>query len=150
MSTQSDHVSVAGGRGHHGARAFPATLGALKASGWRSRTVKDELRDNLVKALRAGDELFPGMIGYDSTVIPEIINGVLAGHDMLFLGEKGQGKSRLMRLLARFLDEYTPYLAAPDGEIGLGGCPVHEDPLDPITRIGKMWVAELGDAAPIA
>lgn len=126
----------------------PATLGALRASGWRSRTVKDELRENLSRAVARGDDLFPGMVGYEATVIPEIVNGILAGHDMLFLGEKGQGKSRLMRMLVRFLDEQTPYLAIP-GDY-LGGCPVHEDPCAPITRAGKAFVEQFGDAAPIA
>lgn len=140
MSTRTHHAAFPTG--------LPATVGALKASGWASRTVKAELRANITSALRAGDELFPGIVGYDSTVIPEIITGILSGHDMLFLGEKGQGKSRLMRLLARFLDEWTPYLAIP-GDY-LGGSPVHEDPLKPITRAGKAFLAEHADSAPIA
>ena len=110
-----------------------STLAELRASGWRSRSVKDELRANLTRALASpagGGELFPGIVGYDDTVLPEIANAVLAGHDMLFLGEKGQGKSRLMRLLPRFLDEWIPYLDIP-------GCPVHEDPERPITRAGR-------------
>jgi magnesium chelatase subunit I len=140
MSTRTHHAAFPAG--------LPATVGALKASGWASRTVKAELRANITAALRSGDELFPGIVGYDSTVIPEIITGILSGHDMLFLGEKGQGKSRLMRLLARFLDEWTPYLAIP-GDY-LGGSPVHEDPLKPITRAGKAFLAEHADNAPIA
>jgi magnesium chelatase subunit I len=115
-----------------------ATLAALRASGWRSRSVKDELRANFTRALAHGDasreELFPGIVGYDDTVLPEIANAILAGHDMLFLGEKGQGKSRLMRLLPRFLDEWIPYLDIP-------GAPVHEDPERPITRAGREYVA---------
>lgn len=110
-------------------------LAALRASGWKSRPVKDEMRDNLVAMLRRDDELFPGIVGYDDTVIPEIVNAILAGHDMLFLGEKGQAKSRLMRLLTRFLDEEIPYLDIP-------GCPVHEDPFKPITRAGRAVVSE--------
>lgn len=120
----------------------PTTLGELRRAGWRSRTVKAELRENLVAALRRRDTLFPGIVGYDDTVIPEIINGVLAGHDMLFLGEKGQGKSRLMRLLARFLDPLLPYLDGP-------GAPLHEDPFNPITRAGRDYAAKLGDDARI-
>lgn len=85
-------------------------------------------------ALSRGEDLFPGIIGYDDTVIPEIAIAIIAGHDMLFLGEKGQAKSRLMRLIARFLDEEVPYLDIP-------GCPVHEDPYRPITRMGKEFVA---------
>ncbi|MFG0285676.1 MAG: magnesium chelatase, partial [Phycisphaerales bacterium JB039] len=122
----------------------PCTLADLRASGWRSRTVKQELRDNLVAALERGEPLFPGVVGYDDTVIPEIINGVLAGHDLLFLGEKGQAKSRMMRMLARFLDDWTPHLDIP-------GSPVHEDPYHPITRAGRAMVAELPEAeVPIA
>ncbi len=119
------------------------TLGELKASGWTPRPLKDELQQNMVKALAAGETLFPGIVGYDDTVIPEIVNAVLAGHDMLFLGEKGQAKSRLMRMLPRFLDAWTPYLEIP-------GSPVHEDPLRPITRAGRALVRERGDDAPIA
>jgi magnesium chelatase subunit I len=94
--------------------------------------------------LKQGDQLFPGILGYDNTVIPEINLALIAGHDMLFLGEKGQAKSRLMRCLVRFLDEEIPYLAEP-------GCPVHEDPYRPITKIGKQLVAELPEEkVPIA
>ena len=112
----------------------PANLKELRDSGWRSKTVKEELRDNFTHALAAGETLFPGVIGYDDTVIPEISNAIIAGHDMLFLGEKGQAKSRLMRLLTRFLDEYVPCLDIP-------GCPVHEDPLAPITCAGRELLA---------
>ena len=100
---------------------LPRTLAALRASGWKSRPVKDEVRENFLRMLQAGDELFPGIVGYDHTVIPEINIALLAGHDMLFLGEKGQAKSRLMRLLVRFLDEHLPYLDDP-------AIPLHDDP----------------------
>jgi len=122
----------------------PTTLEQLRHSGWRSRSVKEELRDNFIQALRSGEPLFPGIIGYDETVIPEISIAILAGHDMLFLGEKGQAKSRLMRSLVRFLDEAIPYLDIP-------GCPVHEDPYAPITRAGKELLAtQPEDKVPIA
>jgi magnesium chelatase subunit I len=122
----------------------PATLRELKESGWRSRSVKEEIRENLTRAMAAGEELFPGIVGYEDTVIPEIVNAALAGHDMLFLGEKGQGKSRLMRMLALFLDEAVPYLDIPES-------PVHEDPLRPITRAGKLLVESEDEAdIPIA
>ena len=122
----------------------PRTLKELRESGWKSKSVKQELRDNFVRALAEGDDLFPGIVGYDDTVIPEISLAVLAGHDMLFLGEKGQAKSRLMRLLARFLDEEIPYLDIPD-------VPVHEDPYRPITVKGKQFLAETpDDKVPIA
>src|SRR5436190_9188394 len=114
----------------------PATLAELRASGWKSRTVKQEIRANFLRQLHAGEELFPGIVGYDSTVIPEINLALIAGHDLLFLGEKGQAKSRLMRSLVRFLDEEVPYLDVP-------GCPVHEDPYRPITGVGKRAVAEV-------
>lgn len=112
------------------------TLKDLRNSGWQSRTVKHEIRDNFLAMLHRGEELFPGIIGYENTVIPEINLAIIAGHDMLFLGEKGQAKSRLMRSLVRFLDEEIPYLDLP-------GCPVHEDPYQPITRAGKELITGL-------
>jgi magnesium chelatase subunit I len=113
----------------------PSTLRELSESGWTSKTVKREMQDNFMRMLAAGEELFPGIVGYDDTVIPEINLALLAGHDMLFLGEKGQAKSRIMRLLVRFLDEWVPYLDHP-------GLPVHEDPFHPVTTPGKQLVAE--------
>lgn len=113
----------------------PATLADLRESGWKSKTVKQELRDNFMQMLAAGEELFPGIVGYEDTVIPEINIAVLSGHDMLYLGEKGQAKSRLMRSLVRFLDPEIPYL-------DVAGLPVHEDPYQPITSFGKQFVAE--------
>jgi magnesium chelatase subunit I len=122
----------------------PKTLKDLRDSGWTSKTVKQEIRDNFLRMLSSGEPLFPGIIGYDSTVIPEINLAILAGHDMLFLGEKGQAKSRLMRALVRFLDEEVPCLDLP-------GCPVHEDPYRPITRAAKQMVAEMtADRIPIS
>jgi magnesium chelatase subunit I len=114
----------------------PTTLEELRASGWVSRTVKQEVRDNFTRMLREGRDLFPGIVGYDSTVIPEINLAILAGHDILFLGEKGQAKSRLMRSLVRFLDDAIPFIDHPS-------CPVHEDPYRPITAAGKRVLAEL-------
>jgi magnesium chelatase subunit I len=109
---------------------LPQTLADLEASGWQSRSVKDEVRENFIRLLQTGHELFPGIVGYDDTVIPEITISLLAGHDLLFLGEKGQAKSRLMRLLVGFLDEQIPYLDDP-------AIPLHDDPLAPITAAGK-------------
>ncbi len=121
----------------------PRTLAELRASGWVSRTVKEEIRTNFLRMLRAGEDLFPGIIGYESTVIPEINLAIIAGHDMLFLGEKGQAKSRLMRSLVRFLDDAIPFLDHPS-------CPVHEDPYRPITAAGKRLLEELPeDQVPI-
>src|SRR5436190_7232081 len=113
----------------------PSTLRQLRESGWRSKTVKREIYDNFLAALTRGDELFPGMVGYEDTVIPEINLALLSGHDMLFLGEKGQGKSRLMRTLPRFLDAEIPYLDIP-------GVAIHEDPYNPISTIARRFVAE--------
>src|SRR5690349_16884918 len=107
--------------------ARPTNLSELRDSGWVSKSVKQEIRDNFLRLLAAGEELFPGIVGYDSTVIPEINVALIAGHDLLFLGEKGQAKSRLMRSLVRFLDDEVPYIDHPS-------CPVHEDPYRPITR----------------
>jgi len=122
----------------------PATLRELRESGWVSKTVKREIHDNFLRQVAAGEELFPGIVGYDDTVVPEISIGLIAQHDMLFLGEKGQAKSRLMRLLARFLDQEIPYLDLP-------GSPVHEDPYRPITSAGKRMLAEqTAEEIPIA
>src|SRR5437660_861391 len=117
-------------------------LKELRNSGWVSKTVKQEIRANFLRMLASGEELFPGIIGYENTVIPEINLALIAGHDMLFLGEKGQAKSRLMRMLARFLDDAIPYIDHPS-------CPVHEDPYKPITNAGKTVLRELGEDAPI-
>ena len=119
----------------------PRTVGDLKETGWRSRSVKQELADNLVDALAEGDDLFPGIVGYDDTVIPELCIGLLARHDLLFLGEKGQAKSRLMRGITRLLDPAIPYVAGSD---------LHDDPLNPITRYARDLIAERGDDTPIA
>lgn len=111
-----------------------ATLRELIDSGYRSKTVKQEIHDNFLARLRAKEELFPGMVGYESTVIPEVNIALLAQHDMLFLGEKGQGKSRLMRGVASLLDEAIPFVDIP-------GAPLHDDPLQPITRVVKDFLA---------
>ncbi len=122
----------------------PATLAELQENGWKSKTVKQEVHDNFLAKLQANEELYPGIIGFDSTVIPELNIAILAQHDILFLGEKGQAKSRLMRLLASFLDEAVPYLADP-------AIPLHDDPLRPITKRGRELVANrLPEDVPIA
>ncbi|MBM4006848.1 MAG: magnesium chelatase [Planctomycetes bacterium] len=128
------------------------TLAALRASGWKSRTVKEELRGNFQQALAqavasgqgGASSLFPGIVGYDDTVLPDLATAIIAGHDLLFLGEKGQGKSRLMRTLPNFLDAWLPYIDLP-------GCPVHEDPERPITCAGRELVASTPpESVPIA
>jgi magnesium chelatase subunit I len=123
---------------------LPSNLKDLRASGWVSKSVKHEIRDNFLKALAAGHELYPGIVGYEDTVIPEINIALLSGHDMLFLGEKGQGKSRLMRTLVRFLDEYIPYVNLPEA-------PLHDDPFNPITKVCREFIARTpADQVPIA
>jgi magnesium chelatase subunit I len=122
----------------------PQTLAELRSSGWQSKTVKQEIHDNFLTKLQNGEELYPGIVGYDDTVIPELNIAILAQHDMLFLGEKGQAKSRLMRLMISFLDEEIPYIDDPH-------IPVHDDPYRPITRRGKQLVGSVpADEVPIA
>jgi magnesium chelatase subunit I len=102
--------------------------------------VREELRKNLIDKIRAGETLFPGIVGYDDSVIPQLENAILAGQDIIFLGERGQAKSRIIRSLINLLDEETPILA---------GCEIPENPFDPITKMGRDIVATQGDAAPI-
>ena len=118
----------------------PATLGELKALGYESRAVKDEMRANLVRKLRSGEDLFPGIQGYEGTVVPQIVNAVLAKHDFILLGLRGQAKSRILRQLVSLLDDEVPILA---------GSEVNDDPIAPITKYGRQLVNENGDATPI-
>jgi magnesium chelatase subunit I len=124
--------------------ARPTTLGALKkaiASGdVRRRSVKDEVRDNLIVKLRAGDRLFPGVVGYDDTVIPQLVNAILAKHHFILLGLRGQAKTRLIRALVDLLDDAIPVVP---------GSEIHDDPLAPISAHGKAVVAAEGDDLPI-
>jgi magnesium chelatase subunit I len=117
-----------------------ATVGQLRALGYQPCTVKDELRRNLIARLRAGQELFPGIVGYRESVIPQIVNGILARHDLLFLGLRGQAKTRIIRMLPELLDEWIPVLA---------GVEINDDPLQPATRQGRHILEESGDQAPI-
>jgi magnesium chelatase subunit I len=116
------------------------TVGELRGSGWQRKSVKQELRDNLVARLRRSGPLLPGIVGYDETVIPQIENALLSGQDMIFLGERGQAKTRIARLLVGLLDEAVPALA---------GCEINDDPLAPICQACRARVAERGDAAEI-
>ena len=119
-------------------------LAELRASGWQSKSVKQEIHDNLLSKLQAGEELFSKIVGYEDTVLPEINIAVLAQHDVLFLGEKGQAKSRLMRQLVNFLDEAIPYI--DDAQI-----PIHDDPYFPITKRGRQIVNSVpADEVPIS
>ncbi|MEW6271225.1 MAG: magnesium chelatase [Thermodesulfobacteriota bacterium] len=118
-----------------------STVGDLRRSGYRPVAVRDEMRRNLIDALSRGERILPGIIGYDDTVIPEIENAVLSGHHMVFLGERGQAKSRMIRGLTSLLDEAIPAVA---------GCEIHCDPVAPICRRCKTLLARDGDAVPIA
>jgi magnesium chelatase subunit I len=118
-----------------------ATLGELRASGYRPRTVKEELRANLVARLRGGEALMPGILGYDDTVLPQIENAVLAGQDIILLGERGQAKSRIARSLIGLLDAWLPVVA---------GAELHDDPLRPVSPYARTLVAERGDETPVA
>jgi magnesium chelatase subunit I len=122
----------------------PRNLAELRASGWQSKTVKQEIHDNFLGKLKSGEELYPGIIGFDDTVLPELNIALLAQHDLLFLGEKGQAKSRLMRLVSSFLDDAIPYIE--DAAI-----PLHDDPYRPITKRGRVLVSSSPpDDVPIA
>src|SRR5438477_8070252 len=117
-----------------------ATVGQLKETGYKPSSVKDELRRNVIRKLRAGEEMFPGIVGYRDTVIPQIVNGILSKHDLLFLGLRGQAKTRILRTLPMLLDEWIPTLA---------GTEINDDPIAPVTRSGKRILTDQGDAAPI-
>ena len=119
---------------------LPRTLGALRASGHRHRGVKQEVRDALLERMRDGADRFPGIVGFDETVLPELERALLAGHDLVLLGERGQGKTRLIRTLVGLLDEWTP---------AVDGSELHEHPYDPITPQGRRRAAELGDDLPV-
>lgn len=118
----------------------PQNLGELRASGYQSVPVKVELRRNLLRALREGRPLFPGIVGYDDTVLPQVQNALLARHDFLLLGLRGQAKTRLLRQLVSLLDDALPCLAGTD---------LHDDPLAPVSSQGRDILATLGDAAPL-
>ncbi|MPY92089.1 MAG: magnesium chelatase [Acidimicrobiia bacterium] len=114
----------------------PATLGQLCESGWVSRTVKEELRRNALQSIKEGRELFPDVLGFEDTVIPQVENALLAGHDIVFLGERGQAKTRLIRRLVDLLDEWMPVIA---------GSEINDDPYAPISRYAKDLIAAHGE-----
>src|SRR5881396_2169580 len=113
----------------------PATLGQLRESGWESVPVKEELRNNVVAKIAAGEQLFPGVIGYEETVLPQLENALLAGHDVIFLGERGQAKTRMIRSLIALLDEWLPVIA---------GSEINDDPYHPISQHARVLLAERG------
>jgi magnesium chelatase subunit I len=118
----------------------PRTLGELRATGHRHRSVKDELRENVIARLRSRAALFPGVVGYEHTVEPQIVNAILSRHDFILLGLRGQAKTRLLRSLAQFLDEWVP---------AIEGCPLNSDPLLPLTHHARHQLEVHGDATPI-
>jgi magnesium chelatase subunit I len=118
----------------------PATLGDLRASGWESRPVKEEMRANAVRALSDGRPLVDRVVGYDDTVLPQLANALLAGHDLIFLGERGQAKTRIIRSLVSLLDEWMPVVA---------GSEINDDPFNPVSTHARVLVAERGDETPI-
>jgi len=119
----------------------PGTVGELRQSGYPSRSVKEELRHNLIRKLESGERLFDGIVGYEESVIPQIENAVLSGQDIVFLGERGQAKTRLARSLINLLDDEIPVLA---------GCEINDDPFAPICQACRQTIGELGDRAPIS
>ena len=118
----------------------PATLGQLKESGWESVPVKEELRRNAIAKVSAGEALFPGVLGYEDTVLPQLENALLAGHDVIFLGERGQAKTRMIRSLTNLLDEYLPVVA---------GTEINDDPYHPVSKHARDLILEKGDDTPI-
>ncbi|HVS67598.1 MAG TPA: sigma 54-interacting transcriptional regulator [Mycobacteriales bacterium] len=119
----------------------PRTLGALRASGHVEKSVKAELRDNLLSRMREGADRFPGIIGFDATVLPQVERAILAGHDIVLLGERGQGKTRLIRTLVQLLDEWTPVIE---------GCEINDHPYSPVCGRCRRLAAEMGDDLPVA
>ncbi len=118
-----------------------ATIGQLRTSGWKSIPVKEEMRRNAIARIRSGETLFPGMHGYEDTVLPQLENALLAGHDVIFLGERGQGKTRMIRSMVALLDEWMPVIA---------GSEIQDDPYEPVSRYAKDLVAEQGEDTPIS
>src|SRR5678809_109888 len=119
--------------------ARPATIGQLRADGWESRPVKEEIRANAVTKIAAGERLVERVLGYEETVLPQLENALLAGHDIIFLGERGQAKTRMIRALTGLLDEWLPIVA---------GSEILDDPYSPISRHARDLIAEHGDEAP--
>ena len=120
--------------------ARPTTLGELRQTGYVSRSIREEMRENLISRLRRGDELFPGIVGYDRTVIPQVENAILSGQDIILLGERGQAKTRLARSLVNLLDEAIPIVA---------GSEINDDPFNPVSRFARDMVADRGDDTPL-
>src|SRR3954471_17531387 len=123
------------------ARERPGTLGELRASGYRMESVKAEMRRNLIARIQDGRPLFPEILGYEETVVPQVQNAILSRHDLLFLGLRGQAKTRMLRQLVRLLDDAIPVVA---------GSEVNDHPYAPLSREARDRVAASGEATPIA
>ena len=126
---------------HTPAHSLPVTLGALRASGWQTIPVKEELRRNAVARISAGQQLFDGVLGYEDTVMPQLENALLAGHDVIFLGERGQAKTRMIRSLTGLLDEWMPIIE---------GSEINDDPYNPVSRHARELIEKMGDNAPVS
>src|SRR2546423_351494 len=133
-------VAFRGARRERRGEMRARTVGELRASGWQAKSVKQELRDNLVARLQRGEPLFPGIVGYEESVVPQIENAILSGQDIVFLGERGQAKTRMARLLPTLLDDEVPALA---------GCEINDAPFAPICAACRQRLADKGDAAGI-
>ena len=120
---------------------LPATIGQLRESGYQSVSVREEIRRNLIAKIRAEEPVFPGIIGFDQTVIPQLENAILAGQDIILLGERGQAKTRLIREMVNLLDEQLPVIA---------GSELNDDPYSPLSPDARQMVADLGDDTPVA
>ena len=118
----------------------PATLGQLRESGWQSRPVKEEVRRNVAASIAAGEPIVTGVVGYDDTVLPQLENALLAGHDTIFLGERGQAKTRIIRSLVQLLDEWMPVVA---------GSEINDDPCHPVSRHARDLVRDHGEDTPV-
>lgn len=116
------------------------TLGELRQAGYKSKTVQEELRSNLIEKISKGETVFKGILGYEDTVIPELERAILSGHSINLLGLRGQAKTRLARLMVNLLDEYIPVIS---------GSEINDDPFQPVSHFGKTMVDELGDYTPI-
>ena len=137
ISDDTTTTAARGSNGDSGGGGRPSTLGELRASGHRDRPLKEELRENLLVRLERGEDLFPTMVGYEDSVIPALERGILAGHDLILLGERGQAKTRLIRAMVNLLDDSTPVIA---------GCEVNDHPYRPICAGCRAMVADRGDA----
>src|SRR6202046_1425606 len=135
VQQSSDHPNASASHGK------PATLGQLRASGHVYRTVKQKIRGDLPALMRAGQDRFPGIVGFDQTVLPHVERALIAGHDIILLGERGQGTPRLIRTLGELLDEWTPVVT---------GCEINDHPYAPVCARCRRLAAELGDELPVS